>query len=148
VKNSKALVAVGALVVLAGWLFVTITDSGSVDGVTATPTVSASAAVVQDGGSGASTSGLPTVALAALPSEARATHRLILDGGPYPYSQDDGVFGNREGNLPDREYGWYREYTVETPGSPDRGPRRFVVGEDGLFFYTDDHYNSFREVVE
>ena len=70
------------------------------------------------------------------------------DGGPYPYRQDDQVFGNREGILPDEDFGWYREYTVETPGSSDRGARRFVVGEDGTFFYTDDHYDSFREVVE
>ena len=94
------------------------------------------------------TSGLPTVALRDLPSEAQQAHRLILDGGPYPYPQDDGVFGNREQNLPGQEYGWYREYTIVTPGSPDRGAQRFVVGQDGVFFYTDDHYDSFREVIQ
>ena len=62
-------------------------------------------------------------------------------------SQDDAVFGNREGNLPDEDYGWYREYTVDTPGSSDRGARRFVVGEDGTYYYTDDHYQSFSEVI-
>jgi ribonuclease T1 len=80
--------------------------------------------------------------------EAQETYVLILDGGPYPYRQDDQVFGNREGLLPQQDYGWYREYTVPTPGSSDRGARRFVVGEDGVFFYTDDHYDSFREVLE
>lgn len=94
------------------------------------------------------TSGLPTVALSALPREAQQTYALIWEGGPYPYPQDDEVFGNREGNLPQADYGWYREYTVRTPGSADRGARRFVVGEDNVFFYTDDHYDTFREVIE
>ncbi len=93
-------------------------------------------------------SGLPTVDIDRLPREAQETYVVILDGGPYPYRQDDQVFGNREGILPEQDYGWYREYTVETPGSPDRGARRFVVGEDGVFFYTDDHHDSFREVLE
>lgn len=93
-------------------------------------------------------SGLPTVDVDRLPREAQETYILILDGGPYPYRQDDQVFGNREGLLPQQDYGWYREYTVPTPGSSDRGARRFVVGEDGVFFYTDDHYDSFREVLE
>ena len=106
-----------------------------------TPTVAAEAA---RGG----VSGLPTVDIDGLPREAQETYVLILDGGPYPYRQDDQVFGNREGILPDEDFGWYREYTVETPGSSDRGARRFVVGEDGTFFYTDDHYDRFREVVE
>lgn len=92
-------------------------------------------------------SGLPTVPLSSLPPEAQQTYELILDGGPYPYRQDDQVFGNREGNLPREDYGWYREYTVPTPGSPDRGARRFVVSEDDIFFYTDDHYDSFSEVT-
>ncbi len=93
-------------------------------------------------------SGLPTVDIDRLPREAQETYVLILDGGPYPYRQDDQVFGNREGLLPQQDYGWYREYTVPTPGSSDRGARRFVVGEDDVFFYTDDHYDSFREVLE
>lgn len=92
-------------------------------------------------------SGLPTVALSSLPPEAQAAYEVIEQGGPYKYRQDDAVFGNREGILPKEEYGWYREYTVETPGSPDRGARRFVVGEDGTYFYTDDHYDSFSEVI-
>lgn len=92
-------------------------------------------------------SGLPTVPLSELPAEAQQTYELVMDGGPFPYRQDDQVFGNREGNLPPEEYGWYREYTIPTPGSPDRGAQRFVVGEDDVFFYTDDHYNSFSEVI-
>ncbi len=83
------------------------------------------------------------VALADLPPEASETVELIDAGGPYPYDQDDGVFGNREELLPDQPEGYYREYTVETPGSDDRGARRIIAGEDGELYWTDDHYASF-----
>ena len=81
-----------------------------------------------------------------LPAEAIDTLRLIEGGGPYPYRQDDGVFGNREGRLPRQSRGYYREYTVETPGSRDRGARRIIAGgrPPVEYFYTDDHYGSFR----
>lgn len=81
-----------------------------------------------------------------LPPEAIDTLQLIVRGGPYPYRQDDGVFGNRERRLPQQPRGYYREYTVETPGSPDRGARRIVSGGQPPveYFYTDDHYRSFR----
>ena len=81
-----------------------------------------------------------------LPAEAIATLRLIERGGPYPYRQDGGVFGNRENRLPRQSRGYYREFTVETPGSRDRGARRIVAGgrPPVEYFYTDDHYQSFR----
>lgn len=81
-----------------------------------------------------------------LPPEAHATLDLIERGGPFPHRQDDGVFGNRERLLPPRPRGYYREYTVRTPGARDRGARRIVSGGDppGEYFYTDDHYRSFR----
>ena len=81
-----------------------------------------------------------------LPAEATATLRRIAAGGPYAHRQDGGVFGNRERRLPLRERGWYREYTVETPGARDRGARRIVTGGSPPveFWYTDDHYRSFR----
>lgn len=81
-----------------------------------------------------------------LPPEAHDTLALIEAGGPFPYRQDGATFQNREHRLPERERGYYREYTVETPGSPDRGPRRIVAGGDPPteYFYTDDHYGSFR----
>ncbi len=81
-----------------------------------------------------------------LPAEAVDTLRLIEQRGPYPYRQDDGTFGNREGRLPRQARGYYREYTVETPGAPDRGARRIVAGGHPPieYFYTDDHYASFR----
>jgi ribonuclease T1 len=126
-------------------LLAAVTGGCAVD--TAAPVASQASAPVGETAP-AGISGLPTVDIDRLPREAQETYVVILDGGPYPYRQDDQVFGNRERVLPPADYGWYREYTVQTPGSPDRGARRFVVGEDGVFFYTDDHYTSFREVLE
>ena len=92
-------------------------------------------------------SGLPVVALATLPIEARGTVTLIDRGGPFPYAKDGAVFGNRERLLPAQPSGFYREYTVPTPGEDDRGPRRIVAGDDGeQLFYTADHYASFVRV--
>ena len=86
-----------------------------------------------------------------LPREAHAVLDDIARGGPYDYRQDGNVFQNRERRLPSQPRGYYREYTVETPGSGDRGPRRIVTG-GGIgggslpreYWYSDDHYRSFR----
>jgi ribonuclease T1 len=86
---------------------------------------------------------LGTVPASALPVEARQTLRLIDRGGPFPYERDGGVFGNVERILPREPSGWYREYTVPTPGESDRGARRIVAGRDGTRYYTADHYASF-----
>ena len=83
-----------------------------------------------------------------LPKEAIATIVLIRQGGPFPYQRDGVTFGNREKILPLRERGWYREYTVKTPGARDRGARRIVAGRDGTLYYTDDHYRSFKRILE
>ena len=92
-------------------------------------------------------SGLPAVALATLPVEVRETVALIDRGGPFPYAKDGAVFGNRERLLPARPNGFYREYTVPTPGEDDRGARRIVAGDGGdQLFYTADHYASFVRV--
>ena len=72
---------------------------------------------------------------------------LIGAGGPYPFPQDGAVFENRESLLPDADDGYYHEYTVETPGSADRGARRIVVGNQGEAYWTDDHYASFWRIV-
>jgi guanyl-specific ribonuclease Sa len=98
--------------------------------------------------------GAPTAATAAtgypsfLPPEAVATLQAIERGGPYAYDRDGTVFQNRERRLPEQPRGYYREYTVTTPGSPDRGARRIVTGGDPpqVYYYTDDHYRSFRRV--
>ena len=101
--------------------------------------VAAGAAAFQAGGE---------IRAADLPGEARATLALINAGGPFPYEKDGGKFGNREGRLPPEKRGYYREYTVRTPGSRDRGARRIIAGKRGERYYTDDHYRTFRRVLE
>ena len=83
-----------------------------------------------------------------LPREAHETIALIKKGGPFPQQRDGVTFGNREKILPPRERGWYREYTVKTPGARDRGARRIVAGRDGTLYYSDDHYRSFKRILE
>jgi ribonuclease T1 len=83
-----------------------------------------------------------------LPPEGLQTLVLIKRGGPYPHAQDGRIFGNRESLLPKRNPGYYREYTVSTPGARDRGARRIVAGNAGEYYYTDDHYRSFRRIRE
>lgn len=83
-----------------------------------------------------------------LPPEAVETLQLIARDGPFPHRQDGTVFQNRERRLPAKPQGYYREYTVPTPGARDRGARRIVTGGDPpiVFYYTEDHYGSFREI--
>ena len=88
------------------------------------------------------------IAAAELPAEARHTIGLIRKGGPYPHERDGVVFGNFEKLLPVKERGYYREYTVRTPGVNSRGARRVVAGKGGELYYTDDHYRSFKRVRE
>jgi ribonuclease T1 len=96
----------------------------------------------------ANTSGLPGVPASELPDEARRTLALIARGGPYPYTRDDVTFGNFERILPRKSSGYYKEYTVPTPGESDRGARRIVAGNAGEKYYTADHYNSFKFIIE
>ena len=91
---------------------------------------------------------IPEIAAADLPSQARTTIDLIRKAGPYPYERDGLVFGNFEKRLPLRERGYYREYTVRTPGASGRGARRIVAGKGGELYYTDDHYQTFRRIRE
>lgn len=88
------------------------------------------------------------IAYSQLPREAHATIALIRKGGPFPYAKDGVVFGNREGSLPRQVRGYYREYTVKTPGVRTRGARRIIWGKGGEFYYTEDHYNHFTRVRE
>ena len=117
-----------ALVVVSAWCPTAVTAKGPVDGV-------------------------ETVALATLPAEARQAQRLILSGGPFPHTKDGVVFGNFERRLPRRERGFYREYTVATPGARDRGARRIVCGgrqatQPDACYYTADHYASFKLIAQ
>jgi ribonuclease T1 len=94
-----------------------------------------------------------SVALASLPEPAQQTYRRVLSGGPFADAKDGTVFGNRERLLPGKGRGYYREYTVPTPGSADRGARRIVCGgerpaEPEACYYTADHYASFRRIVQ
>jgi ribonuclease T1 len=90
---------------------------------------------------------LPWVLEDDLPVFAQGTLALIDQGGPFPFDRDGVTFENREGILPDRETGYYREYTVLEPGSTDRGPLRIVTGEGGEFFWTEDHYETFARIL-
>ncbi len=83
-----------------------------------------------------------------LPPEARDTLRLIASGGPFLYRRDGVVFANREHRLPERPRGYYREYTVPTPGARDRGARRIIAGASREYYYTGDHYRTFRRIRE
>jgi ribonuclease T1 len=94
---------------------------------------------------------LSVVPLTSLPRQAQEVHRLIYSGGPFPYTKDGVVFGNRERSLPRQTRGFYREYTVPTPGVRHRGARRIVCGgkemrQPETCFYTGDHYNSFQRI--
>jgi ribonuclease T1 len=92
--------------------------------------------------------GSKVINAADLPAEGRTTLGLIKSGGPFPYSKDGTVFSNYEGLLPAKPGGYYHEYTVITPGSHDRGARRIVAGSNGEYYYTDDHYISFKLIRE
>jgi ribonuclease T1 len=94
------------------------------------------------------TQGIPEIAVAELPREAREMLPRIRRGGPFSYKRDGAVFGNYEKLLPRRERGYYREYTVKTPAAKNRGARRIVAGTGGELYYTDDHYQSFRRIRE
>src|SRR5262249_46086217 len=89
-----------------------------------------------------------TVNVTDLPKEARQSIALIKKGGPFPYKKDGVIFGNFEKILPLHERDYYREFTVPTPGSRDRGARRIISGKSGELYYTDNHYASFRRVLE
>jgi ribonuclease T1 len=100
-----------------------------------------------------SDSALASVALSELPPQGRVVFEQIREGGPFRYDKDGTVFGNRERLLPSQKRGFYREYTVPTPGLSHRGARRIVCGgqrprEPEACFYTEDHYSSFRLIVQ
>lgn len=92
-----------------------------------------------------------SVSVDQLPPQGRTTYQRIQQGGPFPYEKDGTVFGNRERLLPLEKRGYYREYTVKTPGSRNRGARRIVCGGPATTpdacYYTADHYDSFRKIV-
>lgn len=92
-----------------------------------------------------------TISVSELPRQGVQTYELIHRGGPFAHEKDGVVFGNRERLLPIHKRGYYREYTVKTPGSRDRGARRIVCGgvpqTPDACYYTADHYASFSKIV-
>ncbi len=92
--------------------------------------------------------GLPVITVAELPTEARDTLRAIEQGGPFAYPRDGVVFKNYERVLPKQSRGYYREYTVKTPGARNRGARRIVCGPLPECYYSADHYQTFKRIRE
>ncbi|MFD4643190.1 ribonuclease domain-containing protein [Lentzea sp. NPDC058436] len=139
-RLTVALVGLIALVVI-GWF---VKDTTASDPAPPTSSSSAPSSGAQAGAVPGSASGMDVQALSKLPAEAAKTWKLIEADGPFPYPRNDGVtFQNREKRLPAKNSGYYKEYTVPTPGSPDRGARRIVTGSEKEVFYTGDHYSSF-----
>lgn len=93
-------------------------------------------------------SGLPYIAESKLPEQAQQVLEAIRNGGPFEFEEDGGHFGNYEGLLPKKKSSYYSEYTVQMPGDKTRGAHRFVVGDGGEIYWTDDHYESFSVVKE
>ncbi|QDW28846.1 ribonuclease [Arthrobacter sp. KBS0702] len=149
VRRLAALLAVLLGLVVLAFVLGGLPQTGSVptDAGPAAPSQSTSASRTPTAGV-ANPSGLPVIKASELPPEARQTLDLITRGGPYPYSRDNVPFGNFERILPRKASGYYREFTVRTPGESDRGARRIVAGEAGEKYYTADHYESFKFIAE
>jgi ribonuclease T1 len=150
VTHPRSLLGLVVALVAAGVVWWTQGDTTTTTAPAPDPGAVASSRTPGSPGTTASTdpaSGLVWVELADLPPEAADTVRLIDRGGPFPEDEDGSTFGNFEGLLPDRERGYYREYTVLTPGSPDRGARRIVAGDGGELYWTSDHYASFERIA-
>ncbi|MER5784947.1 ribonuclease domain-containing protein [Streptomyces mobaraensis] len=134
----------GVPAALASFLFLGAPAAAMAAPATSTPTVSSGSSVTAVS---PAVKGVGHVCQSALPSQAHDTLDLIDEGGPFPYPKDGTVFSNREGVLPRQSSGYYHEYTVVTPGSPDRGARRIVAGRaDHEDYYSADHYRSFARI--
>ncbi len=146
--NWKQLLVI-ALVFVAAYIVFTLIEGGSL-----LPGLSPAAPAQTDSGQNSGSTAQVNqskpgeISVRDLPPEGRDTLALIKQGGPFPYSKDDTVFSNYEGLLPQKAKGYYHEYTVITPGSSDRGARRIVAGQVGEYYYTSDHYRSFKRIVE
>ncbi len=153
-RSRSKLVAFAGLVIAVVVLVVAMVGGGSLTSQTTTPepgSTSTSPMATATAGATpavANPSSLPAINASQLPKEARQTLALIAKGGPYPYDRDGVNFGNFEGLLPKKSGGFYKEYTVPTPGESDRGARRIIVGKDSAKYYTPDHYESFKFIVE
>jgi len=153
-SSRNKLVAFAGLVIAVVVLVVAMVGGGSLTAQTTTPEPGSPSTSPKAATTAAATpavanpSALPSINASQLPREARQTLALIAKGGPYPYDRDGVNFGNFEGLLPKKSGGFYKEYTVPTPGESDRGARRIIVGKDSAKYYTPDHYESFTFIVE
>jgi ribonuclease T1 len=139
-RNSAVSAAIAAVIALASWWWSAHHDANA--GSAGNDSSGSSYTSAEHGKDPAS--GLPYVPLSALPAQAAQTVTLIDAGGPFPYpTHDGGTFGNFEGLLPKQSSGYYKEYTVPTPGSSDRGTRRIIAGSNGTLYWTGDHYEHF-----
>jgi ribonuclease T1 len=147
-QRYRWLLVLAAAVMLVAWLVAGGGDDDPAgDAGSSSSSSSSSSSTTGDAPATDAASGLPVVLLAELPPEAAETVDLIDAGGPFPEpDHDGGTFGNREELLPDQPMGYYREYTVPTPGSDDRGARRIVAGDGDELYWTDDHYSSFSRI--
>lgn len=143
------MVAIAALIGISLWWFTSGRGSGAEQStgqaVASAPASSAPSSAAPTGTD--PESGLPWVTTAELPPEALDTLAVIDAGPPYPYDRDGITFENREGLLPQEDTGYYEEFTVETPGSSDRGARRIISGLGDEYYYTGDHYASFSRIA-
>lgn len=146
VVGGRARAAVSlVVVVLVVLLAVVLTRGGGGDG--AAPAARSTASATASTGATDPVSGLRWVDESSLDSSIRRTLALIRAGGPFPYPRNDGVvYHNANRVLPREADGYYHEYTVPTPGSSSRGPRRIVTGSDGELYLTVDHYDTFRRI--
>ena len=147
VQRLTALLALLVGLAVLAFVLTGVPETGTAPSGAGTTSVSATPAPAATP-SPANPSGLPQVKASELPAEARQTLALIARGGPYPYARDGVTFGNFERILPRKSSGYYKEYTVRTPGESDRGARRIVAGQSGEKYYTPDHYNSFTFIIE
>ncbi|OFS40639.1 ribonuclease domain-containing protein [Corynebacterium sp. HMSC069E04] len=164
-KSLPALIGGAVLVLVAGYFGIDLGSSSDSADQKAAPSSAAAGASTAAGASSPAggdegdvanqgESDLPTCAMDSLPQEAHQTAEDILAGGPYDYPDNDNVrFGNYEGVLPQQAKDYYREYTVETPGIGHRGAKRIVTGGDSetdpdVWYYTDDHYESFCSIPD
>jgi len=141
-SNRRALIGLAVAVVLAILTWYVQGNESTSPTPDARAGSSASATVTGDDPE----SGLPWMSVEQLPAEGQQMLTLIDAGGPFARPRDGVTFENREELLPGEQRGYYHEYTVTTPGSGDRGARRIVTGDGGEFYYTDDHYQSFRRI--
>ena len=148
VQRLTALLALLAGLVVLAFVLAGLPQTGSAPPDAGQPATSLPGTAQSPAPDVTNTSGLPEVRAPELPDEARRTLALIARGGPYPYTRDDVTFGNFERILPRKSSGYYREYTVPTPGESGRGARRIVAGEAGEKYYTPDHYSSFTFIIE